>query len=158
MSMYQDKHRLYRMYIAELEAVSCKRLFNSESDIRATADHYIVAEHARWMNIFDKNGKLAGFLIMCKKPECHEHADYFIAQAYILPECRGQKLMTSRLNEYLSGHKGTYCLLVLDGNESARRFWDHYFIDIAGYRPVHLKNTSDEPENTTLLAYKPKKR
>ena len=155
MSAYKDKHRLYREYVSELEALHGEKIFKTDEEIGQTVDHYIDSEYARWMNIFDAEKRMVGFLIVCRPPECHEHADYYIAQAYIEPVSRGQGLMTARLNEYLEGHKGTYVLYVLTGNEGAAGFWDHFF-DKAGYRPVSLK---EYPEaGAVQFAYKPKKR
>ena len=158
MGIYEKKHRLYREYVTELEAVSGRRLFNSETEIRKTVDAYINEEYARWMNIWADDGQtLAGFLIVCREPECHEHADYYIAQAYVSPEYRGQKLMQGRLDEYMKTHAGTYCLHVLKGNESVARFWDHHFLDHAGYRKSSLKDEEGKNADLILLSYKPKK-
>ena len=162
MSMYEDKHALYRMYVSELEAVSDVKIFRSDDEIRRTADHYINSEHARWMNILavdDAAGKshLAGFLIICRKPECHEHADYFVAQAYIEPRYRGRGLMASRLDEYLEGHQGVYCMLVYKHNTNAKSFWEHYFVDRAGYKKARLHDMADRDDGLVMLAFKPKK-
>lgn len=154
MSVYNDKHRLYREYVSELEALHGEKIFRSDDEVRAAADHYIGAEHARWMNIFDSGKRMVGFLIICRPPECHEHADYYIAQAYVEPDSRAQGLMTARLNEYLEGHRGTYVLYVLTGNEIAAGFWDHFF-DKAGYRHTDLREYP--VKGAVQLAYKPKK-
>lgn len=158
MSVYEDKHTLFRMYVSELEAVADVKLFRSEKELRQAVDNYINSD-ARWINVHAKNKDLAGFLIICKNPDRYEHTDYLIAHAYIDPKYRGQKLMADCLDDRLARHGGVYCMPVYGNDPGIRRFWEHYFLDRAGYRRANLRSTSGQGEdNTILLAFRPKKK
>ena len=156
-NIYEKKQEMYTRYISERTCLADENIYPSEPEARAKADEYIRSEGARWMNIFDSAGELAGFLIVSKKPFCPDHADFCIEHAYIDPACRGQRMMTSRLNEYLEGHSGTFCVGIYKGEEETGRFWDHYFVDTAGYRRTDIKNR-DNSDGRIWLAYKPRKK
>lgn len=166
MSIYEQKHNLYRDYCKELEQYKEKSDTESEfqtdnhSNVDIWCDDYINDKNCTWKNIFDDaSGELAGFLIIGKGgSEKHPDADYGIAQAYVNPAFRNQGLMTKMIKEYLEKHKGIYSLLVINQNLYALSFWKKTFAN-AGYHPVNLddKYVIDPDDNLILLGFAPNK-
>lgn len=168
MSVYREKIDLFQRYFSEMQATTSITLLDNKEDIEKLADNYINAEYARWMNIFDEDGrKMIGFLIICTGTECHKDADYCVAHAFIEPAYRGQGYMTGRMNEYITGvnrdgvkgkeHKGIYCMYIWENNDSAAHFWKHYFLKKAGYERIDL-DSSPITGKRRLLAFAPPKK
>lgn len=166
MSIYEQKHKLYRDYCVELNSyravpdTDTDVLINNQLAIDTWCDTYINDENCTWRNIFDEaSGNLVGFLIVGKGgSEKHPDADFGIAQAYIAPEFRNQGLMTKTIKEYLGKHKGLYSLLVLEKNTYALKFWKRTFAK-EGYHPMRLDDryVIDGGDDLILLGFAPNK-
>lgn len=166
MSIYEQKHILYRDYCKELEQYRKESdanndfLTDNQSDVDTWCDDYINDKNCTWRNIFDEeNGDLAGFLIIGKGgSEKHPDADYGIAQAYVNPGFRNQGLMTNTIKEYIGKHKGIYSLLVIRQNLYALSFWKKTFANV-GYHSISLDDryVIDPDDNLILLGFAPNK-
>lgn len=159
MSLYEEKHALYRKYVNELDSFRETPLNLSDQECREICDRYIRTKVSSWHNIFvpASSGKsdLVGFLIIGKGyPEKHPDALRSVAQAYVLPEYRGKGLMTAAMKDYLTRHRGTYSLLILKGNEYAAGFWKRFF-EKEGYYETTLWPPVNVDE-TVMYAFMPR--
>ena len=131
MSLYEEKHALYRKYVEELDKFRKKPLRLSEKECRQICDDYIQSKNSSWHNIYDPaTGNLVGFVIIGKNyPEKHRDSLRSVSQAYVLPQYRKKGLMSEVMSDYLTRprHKGVYSLLVLEGNRYAAGFWRRFF-------------------------------
>ena len=156
MSIYEEKHELYRKYVDELDRFRKKPIHITEKECREICDEYIRSKNSSWHNIYDPATKdLVGFVIIGKEPpEKHPDSLRSIAQAYILPKHRRKGLMTAAVSDYLKRHGGIYSILVLKGNDYAAGFWRRFFkregYEEIGLAPIH--NTGDE---TVMYAFGP---
>lgn len=102
------------------------------------------------------DGKIIGFLVTGTPPNCHPDADYYLEETYIIPEYRKQGYMSSAASEFLETHPGTYCLLIMDRNGYAIRFWQHRFTE-AGYVPCPLSDVGAADGTCTQYGFRPGK-
>lgn len=157
MSIYEEKHALYKKYIRELDTFREFPVQMPENDIRKICDEYIQARNSSWHNIYDPESKtLVGFVIIGKEfPEKHPDSMRSVAQAYVLPKYRRKGLMTSVMADYMTRHEGVYSLLILEGNEYAKGFWKKFF-EKEGYEEVPLAPDPEGYGEAMLFGYAPK--
>lgn len=156
MSLYEEKHALYRKYVDELDSFRETPLNLSDQECREICDRYIKTKVSSWHNIFDPaTGSLVGFLIIGKGyPEKHPDALRSVAQAFVLQGYRGKGLMSTAMKDYLTRHRGVYSLLVLKGNDYAAGFWKRFF-EKEGYFETTLWPRINDVE-TVMYAFMPK--
>ena len=110
--------------------------------------------HAKWVDI-RKGDKILGFFIIGTNENCHPSADYYIQEAYIKPEYRRQGHMSRALDIYIKRYPGIYCLLILNKNEVAHKFW-HTMFDRIGYVPYDLEDVDATDEHCEQYGFAPK--
>lgn len=151
--MHEELH-LYRKYINEIDKIAgFPKDTNENIDNQALS--FLLNPDYQWITIFEK-GKKIGFLII-GIDEHHPSCDYFIAQAYILPEYRNQGRMTQTFKEFEKTHSGKYSYFVIHNNHIAIKFWENLF-EALGYEKFNipeLKGTFDK-EVCAQVAYEPK--
>lgn len=153
MSSKKQKHKLYKEYLQDLEAISGP--FNATaSEKRQWCSHYFDKDYYHWIDIiYDEH--VVGFLIMAQKPDCHPDCDYFIAQSYVKLKYRHKHLMTNTVHEFVTKHKGKYCLAILNENKFAYKFWFQLFKDLC-YKPMKLSETENTFEDdVTQYGFEP---
>lgn len=156
MSLYEEKHALYRKYVEELDKFRKKPLRLSEKECRQICDDYIQSKNSSWHNIYDpESGDFVGFVIIGKNyPEKHRDSLRSVSQAYVLPQYRERGLMTAVMSDYLTRHRGTYSLLVLKENKYAAGFWKRFF-EKEGYYETTLYPPINVDE-TVMYAFMPR--
>lgn len=158
MGIYDEKQRLYRDYLKELDTYREAPLGLTDGAARRWCDDYISWKKSSWHNIYAPGGEeLVGFLIIGKEvPEKHPDSIRSVAQAYVDPRYRNQGLMTACMADYMTRHRGVYSLLVLKNNENAREFWKNFFKK-QGYRPVELDPSIVTDNDVELYGFEPAK-
>ena len=68
-----------------------------------------------------------GFMLIGVNSNCHEDADYYIQDSYILLEYRRQHIMEDAFQSFIKSHPGKYCLIILNDNKPAISFWNKQF-------------------------------
>lgn len=125
-----EKHRLalYKRYGDELNEICPEPADLAEEQKQNVILEYIwnVRGCDQWIPIL-ADGEEVGMLIMSTPPNCHPETDFYISQAYVLPEYRRRGLMSAALEEYMASHVGKYGLIILQGNEEAEKFWFRFF-------------------------------
>lgn len=157
MSVYEEKHALYRKYLDELDTFRENPERISDESCRKICDWYISSKKSSWHNIKDLDtDELVGFVIIGKEvPEKHPDSVRSVAQAYVLPEYRNKGLMTAVMSDYMTRHKGVYSLLVLKGNTYAAGFWKRFF-EKEGYEEKKLRPINVLDDEAVMYAYGPK--
>lgn len=84
----------------------------------------------------------AGFIFIAVNVDCHPDADYYVQDCYISPEFRRNHLMQTAFQMFVYAHHGTYCLYLIDSNQTAIGFWGRQF-DIISYKEVPIDDYSD---------------
>lgn len=126
-----------RDYLIELRLIAGLPPLSEEQLSKKCRD-YLFDPHGEWVDVFSEEHKVIGFIIIGHAPNCHPDADYYIEEAYIMPEYRRKKYMSNAVSEYLKSHKGTYCLFIISSNKPALSFWSKAFRE-NGYFPLELK-------------------
>lgn len=134
----QQRYRLYRDYISEIEEIIGAPFNESKQEQKQWCTDYLQADYSTWIDI-TYDGKIVGFLIITQAPECHPDCDYFIAQSFVSKDFRRKHLMSNAVYQYVTTHKGCYCLDILNANTFAYDFWFKMFKDL-GYKPINLKD------------------
>ena len=156
MTTYEQKHALFRDYLEELDTFRDKAVLWNKEENEAYCDECISSPKCSWNNIYDRDGEMAGFLIIGKEGIMkHPDSDYSILEAYIAPHRRGKGLMEEAVKTYVLTHPGIYSLLVIRGNKNALSFWQTLFKKIGG-RPYVLSTEYVDPndKDLILLGYK----
>lgn len=135
-SINRIRHKLYTNYIKDLESIRSKPFPDSPKEKRKWCQDYIDGSYYNWIDI-KSNNETIGFLIIGTSPDCHPECDYFICQSYIIPKYRKHHFMTNAVYEFVKTHKGRYCLMILESNTYAHKFWFKLFGDL-GYKPIEL--------------------
>lgn len=110
--------------------------------------------YTHWIDI-RKEKEIIGFLIIGTAPNCHPDADFYIEEAYIIPDFRRKGYMSAAVSEFEKAHKGTYCLFVLNENTPAKLFWEKFFQKL-GYQPCFLRDVGAGDEYCTQYGFEPK--
>ncbi|MCD7871788.1 MAG: GNAT family N-acetyltransferase, partial [Clostridiales bacterium] len=153
MSVYLEKIELYKKYVAELDQIAGRGPM-PEGQAKNTAEVYINADYAHWENIWAADGKLAGFLVVCREPECHPDADYFIAQLYVRPEYRRQGYAKKAVLGFLGKHSGKYCKLMIEKNTAAYAFWDAIKAEVHAEDVVLAKFVGTEKDGEKQVGFR----
>ena len=152
--LYRIRHKLYADYVKELEKIRNLPFPDSNAEKRKWCQDYLDNSYYNWIDIRDNNSEIIGFLIIGTKPDCHPDCDYFICQSYIIPENREHHFMTNTVYEFVTNHKGKYCLMILDSNEYANNFWFKLFKDL-GCKPMALPIVTDMEFDETQYGFEP---
>lgn len=126
MKTYELKHQLYQQYLKELGEVRGFAFTESEEVQRGWCETYINTEGYKWINIFNHEKEIVGFLILqTKKDPIYD--SHWILEAYVLPDYRNQGLMTRHALDYIRRHPGIYSYAYYSANHLAKQFWEHLF-------------------------------
>lgn len=148
------KRRWYRKYVRELDEIQ-----------GITYDHHVADKLYEelledtwnfWIPV-TQGRKVVGFFTMCSKPNCHPDADYFLRDAYVRPQYRGNGAMKKAVMRWLKLYPGKYNVIVLNKNYPAYNCWQKVFAE-AGYEPFELRELEefkDVPE-MTMMGFQPK--
>lgn len=113
-----DRNELYYQYLLELQTYN--------PTIHPIKGHNYVEDilqyEVQWIDIV-KDGCPIGFLLIGYGQNKHPSSDYYIQEAFILPEHRRERRMFRVVSEFLSLHKGKYCMFILNSNKVAKAFW-----------------------------------
>ncbi len=149
--LFEIREQLYLQYIRELGSYSdsLKKENLSDAEVIAEARNLLPkgasGDCTEWIDI-EKDGKVVGFLIMSKAPDCHPQTDYFLNQTFVLPEYRKQGLMSSTLKKFIAKHpRKKYSVIILRKNKWARHFWQGFFLT-QGYTAMSLLPWDGFPE------------
>lgn len=124
--MNNKRLELYNHYITELSAYNPELAKEKNSTINGWATSYI--KEGNWIDIVGDSGQLCGFLIISSLPEdCHPDCDWYICQAYVIPEYREQGFMTNAVFKFIRNNPGIYGFDILRGNDYAEKFWLNIF-------------------------------
>lgn len=157
MSTHEQKHSLYTLYLQELDAIQPPAIPRTEKEGWQWCEDYINSGNAEWLDIYSGE-RLAGFLIIGTAGiEKHPDSDFSIAEAFVLPGCRGMGLMTGKVTEYVKSRPGIYSLIVLKENAYARHVWKEIFAGL-GYEGCALdEGCVSNPEEVDLMGFRPSK-
>lgn len=148
------RHKLYTDYLKELEAIRGLPFPDSPDDKWFWCQDYITSPHSRWIDI-EANGKIVGFLIIDSAPDCHPKCNYFIAQSFIMPEYRKKHLMSDAVSKFVKEHGGKYCLMLIDKNDYAKKFWFSLF-ERLGYTELSLPIVCNMEPGEVQYGFAPK--
>lgn len=111
-----------------------------------------------WIDI-RHNGMVVGFFTICTFPCCHPDADYFLRDAYILPEYRKLGLMGAAVRKYINQNKGIYTLFVDKETPYTKEVWIRIFTS-GKYKPFDLIPPLEFDDIITMqmLSFAPKKK
>ena len=141
MDDFERRHLLYTQYCTELngfrthgeQPMNMFEMYNH-------CEEYFKASECTWHDIH-MDDQIIGFIVMANRvPYVHPECDYAICEAYIIPEYRRRGLMTQVVRSLVEEYPGQYCLLVLDGNEYAKKFWNKVFASMR-YEPCDLDDS-----------------
>lgn len=108
----------------------------------------------QWVPIKVKTQEV-GFIVLYTHPNCHPDADWYIEDAYVMPEYRNQGLMQKAVQTWVKEHPGTYCLFIVDSNEPARHMWPTVF-EKMGYVPITLRQVLPHKDGLTQYGFQHK--
>ena len=151
--LFETRHKLYSEYLEELEFIRGTPFSEPKEEQRQWCQDYLDQPYYTWVDIKQKD-KIIGFLIMGTYPDCHPDCDYFICQSYVLPGYRGNGLMTKAVTSFIKEHKGYYCLMIIDRNVKAQRFWSRIFTD-CNYIRFELSEVVQLCHGESQYGYKP---
>ena len=147
------RYQMFSDYLAELQKMLGWKDVDDEKT-RILFSRCTEYEHAKWVDI-RVDGDVIGFFIIGTHENCHPSADYYIQEAYIKPEYRRRGYMSRSLGIYISHYPGVYCLLILNKNEVAHKFWPAMFEKI-GYVPYELEDVDATDEHCEQYGFAPK--
>lgn len=153
MDEFDRRHDLYAEYCGELNG------FRGADDNLMTmfqmyenCEEYFRAVGCMWHDIW-MDDQIVGFIIIGNGlPYAHPESDYSICEAYVSPEYRHRGLMTSVVRSVVEESPGIYSLLVLDGNNYAKLFWQKVFASMR-YIPVQLDDQYVDPHGDHVVSY-----
>lgn len=101
--------------------------------------------------------KVVGFFTMCAAPNCHPDANYFLRDAYVRPQYRGNGAMKKALMRWLKLYPGKYNVIVHNNNYPAYHCWQKIFAE-AGYEQFELRKLEEfeEVAGITMFGFQPK--
>lgn len=102
-----------------------------------------------------ESNKVIGFLYIGYPPNCHPDADFYIQEAYIIPEFRHQGYMRNEIQKFVKNNPGRYCLFIINNNAYAKLFWDKLFCSL-GYKQCPLSDVGAGDEYCTQYGYERK--
>ncbi len=94
------------------------------------------------IRIFNENKEQIGFVFVGTYPNCHEDADFYIQDCFIMPEYRKRSVMSAIVSEFIADNPGDYCLYLIDQNAQAQNFWRKMFGSL-GYEEFQIKDYTD---------------
>lgn len=134
-----ERLKLWSKYVQELDEISGTRVMPLYQ-ILENFDKTIKDPDTQWIDICSpSDGSFVGFFVVGTKTNCHPDADYYIQEAYVIPEYRRNGLMSSTVKKFVGSHEGVYCLFIINGNVVAKFFWKKIFSEL-GYGELHLKD------------------
>lgn len=110
--------------------------------------------NVQWVPVKIKTQEV-GFFTVYQKPNCHPDADFYIQDAYMMPEARNQGLMQKAFQKFVKENPGKYCLFIVDNNEPARHMWPAVFEKL-GYEPLELRDVLPKKAGLTQYGWGPK--
>ena len=154
MTAYETKQMMYNKYFRELEQYmddSAKIKGIPDEHIKLICDEYINSPNVSWKNIFNDKNEIVGFLLMGKDYEDdYIQSDYFILEAYVLPEWRRKGLMSERMKRYINNHPGKYAALIYTKNKNAATFWNHIF-ESNGFKAITTNTESTNIQKNIVI-------
>lgn len=122
--MHNELISLYCDYKRELGNTSPTLTQDAEQNIAYIKD----SDDMDLIGIYAPSLALDGFMIYSKggckvvglksKP-----VDYFIEELYVVPLRRNKGIASETVRRFLTTHKGTYGIYILDNNKAAKAFW-----------------------------------
>lgn len=128
MTIYEEKHELFKKYCDEMNLYRSAETRISAKDAFNMCEHYISSPGCKWINIFDNRSSMIGFLIIAKTAEeALPHSNYTILHSFILPVYRCNGYMTKTADDYISTHGGIWSYKLPVRAESGFYFWRNFF-------------------------------
>ena len=106
-------------------------------------DAYWQIGSCRWPYLVQNNDKLVGFALVNKWSPSGRGTDFAMAEFYIAPEARGQRIGLNAAKAVLLQHPGVWELSVMALNASAQRFWPKV-LEAAEVRQIERMNREGE--------------
>lgn len=76
--------------------------------------------------VITKNDKAVGIIVLTKPPYAKSGCDYCIQEFFILNSLRGKNVAEEVCKQLTEKYTGKYCLLVLNKNIRAYKFWKKF--------------------------------
>ena len=118
--------RLFSLYLDELRQIQGTLPGNGTNEQRF---HDVFnTPHTDWYHLLSDDESVIGFVVIGHGLNCHPKADYFFAEAYVLPEYRGQGYLHLWVHNFLEiNHVNLVSMFILGQNTHAARVWGHIF-------------------------------
>ena len=112
MNNFEMKYKLFCDYTREIHTMRGIKPLDDES-MKFLYDSYITETKVEWVNVFSDTGDVIGFFIIDFYPNCHPDADFYIEEAYIVPEYRKCGYMSKAISQYVNTNPGTYFYFIV---------------------------------------------
>jgi predicted acetyltransferase len=135
-----------------------RKLCGTEFDIRECLlnfekVHNRGLDDVKWIPVMG-DGEEVGFFLIGTAPNCHPDADFYIEDAYIIPERRRKGYMETAIHAFIKDNPGKYCLFIVDNNKVAKKVWPRIFAN-CGYAPLELDIVTTDMNGMTQYAWQP---
>ncbi len=141
----EKRFSLFMDYHAEMLKMCPQMPTHDEESMRKICKNYLVNPNYTWIDLV-KDKVLVGFVIIASGSECHPDCDFFLQDAYLIPDKRGKGDMTRALSMYINKNPGIYYLHVLEVNQNAKKFWEHLFADCLNATQIDKPLLRQEPD------------
>ena len=108
MSMYEKKHALYLDYVREQESLLRIPEPISDDVVWNVCESYINSKDFKWINLFDDNNEVCGFVIVDKTYALANDRTVLVQQAYVIPENRKRGIVKQSVLDYIAEHSDKY--------------------------------------------------
>lgn len=148
------RFKMFCDYLNELQTIKGLSPLKNKQ-LKKMYKNYISETNTKWIDIFADELKkdIIGFLIIGYPPNCHPDADFYIEEAYVIPEFRRQKHMSLTVSRFIEANEGIYCLFILNNNIPARHFWPEVFAK-HGYSQFELIDVGAGDEHCRQYGFK----
>lgn len=148
------KRRWYRKYMREIDGMQGIRYDHTVAD--KYYEELLEDQWNFWVPV-TQGRKVVGFFTMCSAPNCHPDTDYFLRDAYVRPQYRGNGDMKKALMRWLKLYPGKYNVIVHNNNYPAYHCWQKIFAE-AGYEQFELRKLEEfeDVAGVTMFGFQPK--
>lgn len=101
------------------------------------------------------DGKLAGFALINKRPECDSEIDWAVAEFFVAYPYRGKGVATEIMNQIFALHKGIWHIKYHPANTASVRLWNKVAEKYAVSGVERLRGSEDYYDGTpsTVLVF-----
>ena len=110
-------------------------------------DNYFTEEESRFAYLIYASGKLAGFALINKIPECNKPCDWSVAEFFITYPFRGKRIASRAMIELFKHHTGVWHIKYNNKNVAGANFWNKVSFAISKTK-VETYKTKDFYDNS----------